>query len=309
MAATTRNDVSSTGILQEWLNRDFIPNLDAQLQFLQLAERPDMPDGYNTLRWATFTNFNESDVTTGTTSTDGVTPADTAFTITSVTTTPTQYRIVASLSDMLLEGNPMPLLEKVRDRIAYIMAKVMDTVIQTSVMAGTYAIYGGTQTTRAGLGAGDVITVQNLNRAAAELLARDVPTFDGNSYVAVLHPYQVYDLRTSTATGSWLDIAKYAMPDKIYSGEIGTLFNIRVLMSSHVQPFTSTVQVYPALVVGRGAFGVGFRQQPQILITPGGSIDSDPAAQRRKVAGKMAFGTVILNNAAMVRVETAATVA
>ena len=32
-----------------------------------------------------------------------------------------------------------------------------------------------------------------------------------DKYVMFLHPYQVYDIRTSTSTGQWLDIQKAAM--------------------------------------------------------------------------------------------------
>jgi N4-gp56 family major capsid protein len=306
MAAVTRNDVSATGILQEKLNRAFLPNLDANLVFLQYAEKPDFAD-YQTLRWAKFTDFAETDLTTGTTSTDGVTPSDTAITITSTTVTPTQYRIVVSLSDMLLERNPMPLLQKVAERIAYVMAKKMDSVIQTTIMAGTNVLYSGTNAARTDIGAGEGLVFNDLNRAVSKLQSVDAPTFEDGLYRAVVHPLVAYDIKNSTAAGSWLDVAKYNTPNKIERGELGSIFGARVIMSSHINTFTSTVTVYPTLVFGRGAFGVGMAQQPQVFITPAGSSDSDPAAQRRKVAGKVAFGTVILEQNAIVRLESSAT--
>lgn len=284
----------------------YYPNL----QFEQFAEQADGFDqGYNTLRWARFTSFAESSVTTGTTSDDGVTPSDTSIAVTTVTVTPTQYRIVASLSDMLLLSTPLPLLEKTAQELGIVMAKKVDSVIQTTVMAGTNARYQGAAANRVALGAGNIITMQDINKAAAVLEANDVPKFDGTYYVTVLHPYQVFDLRTPTTAGSWIDMAKYATPDKLFRGEIGAFAGVRVVTSSHVNSFASTVTVFPALVIGKGAYGVGYAQRPQIMMTPGGASDSDPAAQRRKVSGKVAFGTVILNQNALVRVETSATVA
>jgi N4-gp56 family major capsid protein len=50
---------------------------------------------------------------------------------------------------------------------------------------------------------------------------------NGDKYVMFLHPYQVYDIRTSTTTGQWLDIQKAAMTggkvsdNNIYSGALG----------------------------------------------------------------------------------------
>lgn len=51
-------------------------------------------------------------------------------------------------------------------------------------------------------------------------------------YVAWLHPYQVTDLRTSTATGQWLDIQKAAMTgglvddNPIFDGSLGVYNNV-----------------------------------------------------------------------------------
>jgi N4-gp56 family major capsid protein len=145
-----------------------------------------------------------------------------------------------------------------------------------------------------------------LNKAASKLASFDSPTFDG-FYMAVIHPFCLYDVRNSTATGSWLDIQKYVTPDKIFRGEIGALFGVRVIVSSHVNSFASTTTVYPSLVFGKQAYGVGYRQSPQIFITDMVPSDSDPAAQRRKVAAKCAFGVVRLQENSMVRLETGAT--
>ena len=60
MAANNRNDLTSSGILQEWLSRQFLENFNANLYFEQFAEKPDYPDGYETLRWAKFTSIAES---------------------------------------------------------------------------------------------------------------------------------------------------------------------------------------------------------------------------------------------------------
>lgn len=58
-------------------------------------------------------------------------------------------------------------------------------------------------------------------------LIRPIKVDGENKYVMFLHPYQVYDLRTSTSTGQWLDIQKAALSggkgDKspIYTGALG----------------------------------------------------------------------------------------
>lgn len=307
MAANNRSDLNSSGILQEFLQRKFLTNFDPNLYFAQFAESPTSPtEGYQTLRWALFTTIAESSITTGTTSNDGVSPSDTSIAVTSVTTTPTQYRIVTNLSDMLLGTNPLPLLQKTAERVGVVMAQKLDSVIQTTIMAGTNVLYGGAQTTRAGLAATDVLTTTLLNKASTFLTNAAVMTYDGY-YLAIVHPFCIYDLRAATAAGSWLDSNKYATPDKIFRGEIGAMNQVRVIVTPHVSTFASTATVYPTLVFGKEAFGVGYWQTPQVFVTDMVPSDSDPAAQRRKVSAKMAVGVVRLQESAMIRLETGAT--
>lgn len=305
MAAVTRNDMNAN-VLQTWLNRKTLEVFEPNLYFYRLGEQPMVESGYNTTSWAKFDQIAASSVTTGTTSTDGVTPSDTAFNATVVTTTPTQYRVVVSLSDLVVELNVIGFLEGAAKAVGDAMARKIDAVIQTTVMAGTNVYYASSTQTRVSLTATDVLTAGLLNKACAKLESLNAPKIDG-MYVAVIHPYQLYDLRNATAAGSWLDTAKYANPDKIFKGEIGALFGVRVVVSSNVQTFSSSTTVYPALVIGKGAYGVGTFQSMRTTYTPAVPSDSDPLAQRRKVGAKVAFGTAILQEDAMVRVETGAT--
>ena len=308
MVANTRADFSSSGILQEWLQREFLLNFNANLYFAQFSEAPDFPEGYDTLRWAKFTAIAETSVTTGTSSTDGVTPSDTSIAVTSVTTTPIQYRIVCDLSDLLLSDNPLPLLAKTAERVAYVMALVVDSTIQTTIMAGSNVIYAGGAAARTGLSTTTPLSTTELNKASASLRANDAPDFDG-WYYCVIHPYVLYDLRyqgtsSTTPLGAWMDVVKYSRPEDIFKGEVGALMGVRIMVSSHINTFSSTHTVFPTLVFGKQAYGVGWRQRPQVFITDMVPSDSDPAAQRRKVAGKVAFGVVRLQENSMYRIES-----
>jgi N4-gp56 family major capsid protein len=245
-------------------------------------------------------------VTEGSDSTDGVTPASIDFDATVVTTTPKQYRVVVSLSDMLIELNVINFLQGAAREVGAAMARRIDKEVQTVIMAGTRVIYGGTATARTALAATDVLTAAKLNRANALLESRYAPKQDGY-YVGYAHPFQIFDLRSESGTGNWLEVNKYATPDKIFKGEIGMLSNIRIVMAPFIQKFSSTVDVYPCLVVGKGAYGVGTFQSLQTYLTPAVASDSDPLAQRRKVGAKVAFGSIILQQDAMIRIETGVT--
>lgn len=89
MAAIQRGDVTGTEVLQTLLNKATLENFRPQRYFYDLGEKSMYGDGYNTIAWARFTKLNVT--VANATLTDGVTPSDTAFNATTVTTTPTQY--------------------------------------------------------------------------------------------------------------------------------------------------------------------------------------------------------------------------
>lgn len=303
--AVNRGELNA-GVLQTWLKREVLENFEPNLYFYKAGEKPVVEAGYNTIGWAKFTQIDEDSVTEGTTADDGVSPTPVAFNATVTTATPKQYRIVVSLSDMLIELNVLNFLKGAAREVGGAMARRIDKEIQTVIMAGDYVIYGGSATSRSALGAGDKLTAALFNKANALLEARYAPKIDG-FYIAYAHPYQIYDLRSETGTGNWLEINKYATPDKIFRGEIGMLSNIRVIMAPFIQPFTSTTTVYPCLVLGKGAYGVGNFQSLQTYVTPAVASDSDPLAQRRKVGAKVAFAAKRLQEASMLRIETGVT--
>ena len=83
------------------------------------------------------------------------------------------------------------------------------------------------------------------------------------------------------------------------------MYGVRVIKSAFIQTFASTVTVYPTYVVGEGAYGVPMLQKLQAYITPRSASDSDPLAQRVKVGAKVAFESIILQQDALVRIESA----
>lgn len=306
MASVTRNDLNAN-VLQTWLNRKTLEVLEPSLYFYKFGEKPMVQNGYETIAWAKFDQIAASAITVGTTSNDGVTPADTDFDATVISTTPVQYRVVVSLSDMVIERNVIAFLEGAAKAVGDAMARKIDDVIQTEIVAGTNVVYQGAHTARTDLALTDLITTAEINKAASFLEAKNAPRFDGGAYVAVMHPFLVHDLRSVSTTGSWMDTAKYAAPEQVFKGEIGMFCGVRMVMCSNVHYLTSTAHVYPTMVLGRGAYGVADFQNLQTYITAAVPSDSDPLAQRRKVGAKVAFAAKRLQEDCMVRIETGAT--
>jgi N4-gp56 family major capsid protein len=210
-----------------------LENLRDKLRFWNLGEKPVAPSGYHTLSWATFTKLVQSDVTKGTTSNDGVTPSDTAFNASVITCSPFHLRIVVNISDMVYKLNRIDFLKGAAVEVGNAMAEKIDYEIQAVIMAGTkYKYSSATHTTRASLVTGDECAWSYVKMAFAWLKDGGVPTFDGDAYAAVVHPFVTNDLMgDSTSKPNWVDPSTYVTPDKIWNGEIGKFLGIRMIVS------------------------------------------------------------------------------
>jgi|DEB19_MinimDraft_3_1074340.scaffolds.fasta_scaffold35297_2 N4-gp56 family major capsid protein len=103
-------------------------------------------------------------------------------------------------------------------------------------------------------------------------LIRPININGGKHYVAFLHPYQVYDLRTSTSTGQWLDIQKAAMSggkvgeNPIFSGALGMYNNVilhestRVTNGVHSSTGAAQTSTRRAVLCGAQSCVMGFGQ-------------------------------------------------
>jgi N4-gp56 family major capsid protein len=93
--------------------------------------------------------------------------------------------------------------------------------------------------------AGNVMTLTMIDKCVerAETVSPTIrPILIGGEkkFVMFLHPYQVYDIRTSTSTGQWLDIQKAALSggadskNPIYTGALGEYNNVILHQASRV---------------------------------------------------------------------------
>lgn len=304
-----RWNINNSGqVLQTYLYKQVLKNFEPSLRFYQIGKKPARQRGYETLAWTKVRKmtYAPADVLL----TEWVTPTEKAFSLDTISLTPNQYGMYVTLADMLLDVAPINLLREAWKVIWDNMARVVDQVIQDNLaLNGTNVNYAWAAANRAALGAWDTLTTQDLAKWNAFLTTKAVPQMWG-SYVAIAHPNVVYDLQMETGEKSRLDINKYTKwVGKIYEWEIGKLFNVRVITSAFVQTFTSTVTVYPTYIFGEWSFGVAELQKMNTYVSPRKSSDSDPLAQRAKVGAKCAFNTIILQQDAVLRLESASSLA
>lgn len=300
MTTTTAN--VGGNYLQTYIYKQVVENLEPNLHFHQLGTAPLAQDGYGTVAWARPSQLTVTPASA--TLTEGTTPSGTSFSYSVITATPVQYGLFVELSDRLLNAAPTNIIANAASELSANLGRIMDQVIQTEVMAGTTVVYSGSVANRAALGASNTLSANDLRRAQVKLRSRNAPDF-GGLYVAVMHPLVAGDIR-GESNGAYIEFSKYATPDRLMVGEIGALHGVRVVESANVQAFTSTVTVYPTLVVGPGAYGVTPFSHLEVIYK-GLGTGNDPLNQKATVGVKIDFAVKRLREESMVRIESAAT--
>ena len=162
-------------------------------------------------------------------------------------------------------------------------------------------------TSRKALDKSCTLTPKLFFQAAAQLGAMNADPI-GDSYVAIIHPYAAYDLKTCK---EFMEVHKYADPDTMFRGEIGKLGNIRFIETSEAKIWKDDtcpagLAVFGTLVLGAHAYGVTELEGGGLehIVKQLGYGD-DPLNQRASVGWKGMRAAERLVEQYMVRIESA----
>jgi len=243
---------------------------------------------------------------------EGVTPAGNSLSVSNVTATVNQYGDYIKLSDMLeltaIDNNVVQSTKLLGSQ----SGRTLDTITREVINAGTNVIYAakadGTEVlSREDLDNTCALTVDTIFKASAQLELMNADGIDGENYVAIIHPYAAYDLMRSK---EWIDVHKYAEPENIFKGEIGSIGNVRFVKSTEAKIWKDEtcpegLAVFSTLVLGAHAYAV-------TDVTGGGlqhivkqlGYGDDPLNQRASVGWKATRVAEILSDEYMVRIES-----
>ena len=247
--------------------------------------------------------------------TEGVTPDGQTMNVSTVTAEVRQYGGWVPITDTLqLTAIDNNILQATKI-IASQAGRTLDTIVRDVLAGGTNVIYapkigeGGAETavtSRATLDATCQLTSDLIARAATQLKAMNADPI-GTSFVGIIHPYVAYELRRDP---DWIDVHKYAQPDEIYNGEIGTLHGVRFVETSEAKIWKGTgcpegLAVFSTLILGAHAYG-------STEIEGGGlehivkqlGYGDDPLNQRASVGWKAHKTAERLVEQYMVRIES-----
>lgn len=244
--------------------------------------------------------------------TEGTNPAAVTWGATAYSSGPYQFGILVQVSDLLVHNSAIEVVDSCSMQVRNALARLVDTVIANVVNSGANGvIYAGGKTSRTGLGAGDLLTQNEMTKAYRNLAASNaagLAPYEGKYYAAVIHPFAEADLMTNTATGAFVDVGRYTSVDDLRAGALGDFRGIRYLRSAWQNYFNSTVPVFPTTVVGSNSFGWGYFQQPQAILTT--TSDSQNALNLfSSIGGKVTLGATRFedtqNAVRIIRVESA----
>ena len=261
--------------------------------------------------------------------TEGVTPNGQALNVTTITSDLHQYGGWTPLTDVLqmtaIDNNVVQATRVLASQAG----RTMDSITRDVLAGGTNVLYvpkvaaggtnvlyapkqnaDGTETevkSRKELDKTCTLTPKLFFQAAAQLGAMNADPI-GDSYIAIIHPYAAYDLKTSK---EFIEVHKYADPDTMFRGEIGKLGNIRFIETSEAKIWKDDtcptgLAVFGTLVLGAHAYGVTELEGGGLehIVKQLGYGD-DPLNQRASVGWKGMRAAERLVEQYMVRIESA----
>ena len=251
---TTTGDVNafdasalhSTGAMstamKTYYDTELLENARPRLIFTQLGKSQFLPAGHgDSVQWRKWNTFDKS----LTPLTEGVIPSGQKFGQSAISVSVQQYGDYAAISDRLNLHAVDNVLLGAAEEMGAAGGETADTLVRNEVCTGTSVLYAdtldssgaitGTPSYRYQLSAdNNRLTPDVVNKAYTFLKKQKAPFFEGNKYVAVIHPSAAYDLRSHP---DWMEAHKYAAAHEIFEGEIGELHGVRFVESTEAPIF------------------------------------------------------------------------
>ena len=308
-ATTWGGAASNTSDLLNNYITDELRNLEPNLEFSKFGVKRDVPKGYDRLFFPRVVQISTSSVSS---LSEGVNPTTYVWAATGYGASLTQYGLVVEISDLLVHNSAIETVDSCLREVKYALARELDNYIQGVVNAGTYGVkYAGGRTTRATLGAGDILDTTLYTKGISLLRgvnSAGLKPMANGYYAAIMHTNSEYDLMSNTNAGSWIDTARYYSPEDIKKGTVPAFRGAMIYTSPNVQKFASTVDVYPTTIIGRESFGWGFIQPitPIMVTTPD---SANPLLVYTSIGGKFAVAATLFEDTStvyrVVRLEAA----
>lgn len=272
-AGQTTQSAGLTHLATVWYNRRALDQTRQLFRFASVCEPDEIPLRNGKLvQWYRYTllaaNTNPS--------AEGVIGNSVAQATTTVTATVQEFSDFTTLSTLLDETAIDPIVENHASNIGYRAGLTNDTLARNEFDANVATV--GLNT----LGA--TASAQDARQVVALLQGINVRPREGDAYMGIIHPYALYDVKADNTAGGFIDVMKYADPQKLmggqaFAGEDGMVGGVRLVRSTNVGTTGSAPNVqYYWYIVGKGAVG-------QVSLAGRGATNVvDPSKQNFRVS-------------------------
>lgn len=237
---TTTHSMSAT--MKEYYDTELLENARPKLIFSQLGKQQSLPRRHGkVVQWRKWNTFDKA----LTPLQEGVIPQGQKFGITETDAKIEQYGDYTAISDQLEMHAIDPVIQGATEEMGAAGGWTADTLVRNVLCTGTSVIYADTldangvpTSTPVGhyqmSASNNRLTPDTVNKAYTFLKKQKAPFFEGNKYVAVIHPSVTYDLRSNP---DWIDYHKYEATRQIFEGEIGELHGVRFIENTEAPIF------------------------------------------------------------------------
>ena len=254
--------------------------------------------------------------------TEGVTPAGSALSVTDITATLKHYGDYTILTDdvqLYVEDN---VVKEATDVLGEQGGQTVDEVTRDEMVGGTSVIFASGVADRASVA--NKVKAEDIKKAIKLLKGQNAKKFTetitgsvkvGTSPIRSAFVGICHTDTTETLEGivGFKGSEEYASQTLIDINEVGSYKDVRFCETTMAKIFTgagaSSADVYATLIMGKDAYGVvslrGQKNIQTIIKALGSSGVSDALNQRSSVGWTARTITKILNDAWLVRVETA----
>jgi N4-gp56 family major capsid protein len=308
----------------EYYDRLLLDNLYPNLYFYQLAEKRRVPKGTGkVVHWTRYFKSAHG-FATPYAITEGTPIGLSTLSVDMVSATLAGYGTAVGVSDFMVMAGISDVVKGAVFELSKSMALALDNLCRGLLSAAGTQSFGAGAAVLASMekcGTNSLINAIDLMRAVSKLRQSNARTYPDGYYATIMHPRVAFDLRqdATAATTNWFDINRNTAggQQKLYHGELGTLYGTRVIESSEAkQLLPTTASLYKiseqasgfvTTTIAPGAFGVVELDgaTASVFVKQVGSAGSaDAINQLGSVGIKTYFATAELDAARSIRFAT-----
>ena len=243
--------------------------------------------------------------------TEGVTPTGNTLSMATVNATVSQYGDFVQFSDKIDMIGIDPVLTETVQLLGEQASLTLDTVNRDIITVGTNVQYAGGKASRILTTQADIMTGTEIKKAVRTLRRNNAKEVQDGSFIGIMSPDVEFDIMSDAM---WIDVAKYQNKEQLLKGEVGKLYGVKFVRTSNAKKFVglgaSGIDIQGTLIIGKNAYGVvdisGSGKPESIVKAAGSAGTSDPLNQISTAGWKALFTAIRLNELAMVRIESAA---